>query len=126
MAVPNGICVVFHANASHSDMLPKILGAQMPAKPRRSISCASSMVRRRRDGTATRLTAGMAEDMAAPGEVSAGQTADRALAMVRRACWYSGMERKFDCLIVGAGIIGLAHALAAARQGLRVGVLERE
>jgi FAD dependent oxidoreductase TIGR03364 len=37
-----------------------------------------------------------------------------------------GMEREFDCLIVGAGIIGLAHALAAARQGLRVGVLERE
>jgi FAD dependent oxidoreductase TIGR03364 len=36
------------------------------------------------------------------------------------------MERQFDCLIVGAGIIGLAHALAAARQGLRVGVLERE
>jgi FAD dependent oxidoreductase TIGR03364 len=36
------------------------------------------------------------------------------------------MERTFDCLIVGAGIIGLAHALAAARQGLRVGVLERE
>ncbi len=36
------------------------------------------------------------------------------------------MQRKFDCLIVGAGIIGLAHALAAARRGLRVGVLERE
>jgi len=36
------------------------------------------------------------------------------------------MQREFDCLIVGAGIIGLAHALAAARQGLRVGVLERE
>ena len=38
----------------------------------------------------------------------------------------SGMERAFDCLIVGAGIIGLAHALAAARRGLRVGVLDRE
>jgi FAD dependent oxidoreductase TIGR03364 len=36
------------------------------------------------------------------------------------------MQRQFDCLIVGAGIIGLAHALAASRQGLRVGVLERE
>jgi FAD dependent oxidoreductase TIGR03364 len=36
------------------------------------------------------------------------------------------MERQFDCLVVGAGIIGLAHALAASRQGLRVGVLERE
>jgi FAD dependent oxidoreductase TIGR03364 len=37
-----------------------------------------------------------------------------------------GMEGAFDCLVVGAGIIGLAHALAAARQGLRVGVLERQ
>jgi FAD dependent oxidoreductase TIGR03364 len=36
------------------------------------------------------------------------------------------MQREFDCLIVGAGIIGLAHALAAAQRGLRVGVLERE
>src|ERR1035441_8727028 len=41
-------------------------------------------------------------------------------------CWDWGMEREFDCLVVGAGIIGLAHALAAARLGLRVGVLERE
>jgi D-hydroxyproline dehydrogenase subunit beta len=41
-------------------------------------------------------------------------------------CCYDSMEREFDCLIVGAGIIGLAHALAAARAGLRVGVLERE
>ena len=29
------------------------------------------------------------------------------------------MSRDFDCLIVGAGIIGLAHALAASRHGLR-------
>jgi FAD dependent oxidoreductase TIGR03364 len=36
------------------------------------------------------------------------------------------MQRAFDCLVVGGGIIGLAHALAAARQGLRVCVLERE
>ena len=36
------------------------------------------------------------------------------------------MDRHFDCLIVGAGIIGLAHALAAARQGLRVAMLDRE
>lgn len=36
------------------------------------------------------------------------------------------MQRQFDCLIVGAGILGLAHAWAAAQQGLRVGVLERD
>jgi FAD dependent oxidoreductase TIGR03364 len=35
-------------------------------------------------------------------------------------------NRHFDCLIVGAGIIGLAHALAARRLGLRVAVLDRE
>lgn len=32
----------------------------------------------------------------------------------------------YDCLIVGRGIVGLAHALAAARHGLRVAVLDRE
>ncbi len=32
----------------------------------------------------------------------------------------------FDCLIVGRGLLGLAHALAAARQGLRVAVIDRE
>jgi glycine/D-amino acid oxidase-like deaminating enzyme len=32
---------------------------------------------------------------------------------------------RFDVVIVGAGIVGLAHALAAARRGLSVIVLER-
>ena len=32
----------------------------------------------------------------------------------------------FDCLIVGRGIVGLAHALAAVRQGLRTAVIDRE
>jgi FAD dependent oxidoreductase TIGR03364 len=32
----------------------------------------------------------------------------------------------FDLVVVGAGILGLAHALAAARRGLRVAVLERD
>lgn len=35
-------------------------------------------------------------------------------------------ERQFDIAIVGAGIAGLAHALAAARQGQRVAVFERD
>lgn len=32
----------------------------------------------------------------------------------------------FDLAVVGAGIVGLAHALAAARAGLRVAVVDRE
>jgi FAD dependent oxidoreductase TIGR03364 len=35
-------------------------------------------------------------------------------------------ENHYDCVIVGAGILGLAHALAAVRRGLRVAVLDRE
>lgn len=36
------------------------------------------------------------------------------------------VERSFDLAIVGAGIVGLAHALAAARRGLKVVVLDRD
>lgn len=32
----------------------------------------------------------------------------------------------FDLVVVGAGIVGLAHALAGAKRGLRVAVLERD
>ena len=31
----------------------------------------------------------------------------------------------FDCLVVGRGIVGLAHALAAAQAALRVAVIDR-
>ena len=36
------------------------------------------------------------------------------------------MDTSFDLLVVGRGIVGLGHALAGARAGLRVAVLDRE
>eukprot|EP01037_Dinobryon_pediforme_P009356 gene9356-9436_t len=36
------------------------------------------------------------------------------------------MTHHFDCLIVGAGIVGLAHALAAKRAGLKTAVIDRD
>lgn len=36
------------------------------------------------------------------------------------------MAEEFDLAIVGAGIVGLAHALAAVRRGLRVVVIDRD
>ena len=36
------------------------------------------------------------------------------------------MKQEFDLLVIGAGIIGLAHALHAARRGLKVAVLDRD
>ncbi len=38
----------------------------------------------------------------------------------------SGMTNGFDVVVVGAGIVGLAHALAARRKGLSVAVIDRE
>ena len=36
------------------------------------------------------------------------------------------MEQQFDLAVVGAGVVGLAHALAAARLGKRVVVIDRD
>lgn len=36
------------------------------------------------------------------------------------------MEQKFDLAVVGAGVVGLAHALAAARLGKTVAVIDRD
>lgn len=36
------------------------------------------------------------------------------------------MQSHFDLIVVGAGIVGLAHALAGARRGWRVAVVERD
>lgn len=36
------------------------------------------------------------------------------------------MDRHCDLIVVGAGIVGLAHALAAVRRGLRVTVIDRD
>lgn len=36
------------------------------------------------------------------------------------------MSKTYDLLVVGAGIVGLAHAYAAAKRGLKVVVLERD
>src|SRR5580704_11961915 len=106
------MCVVFQASASHSDMLAKMLGAQMPVKSRRSISCASSMVRRRRDGTATRLMAGSGDGMAGPRSWDAcGVIRDPREAEKRCAAFPPhgpvlgcGMQRVLFCLVVGIGI----------------------
>src|ERR1700749_3555608 len=38
----------------------------------------------------------------------------------------SRVERKFDLAVVGAGIVGLAHAYAAAQLGKRVIVIDRD
>ena len=35
-------------------------------------------------------------------------------------------DTPYDIVIVGAGIVGLGHALAALRHGLRVAVIDRE
>jgi D-hydroxyproline dehydrogenase subunit beta len=42
---------------------------------------------------------------------------------------FSGTDRgrsRFDLAVIGAGIVGLGHALAAARQGLKVVVIDRD
>src|SRR5271166_3245686 len=41
-------------------------------------------------------------------------------------CFVPSSPRSFEVAIVGAGICGLAHALAAARRGKRVVVVDRD
>ena len=38
----------------------------------------------------------------------------------------SDVTQRFDLAVVGAGILGLAHALAAVRRGLSVVVIDRD
>ena len=47
---------------------------------------------------------------------------------IRRVLYAARMRsgENFDVLVVGAGILGLAHALAAVRHGLRVCVIDRD
>src|SRR6187397_2099182 len=58
MLVPNGISRVACATSWHRATPSPKLGQYRPEKPRRSISVASSTVRRRRPGTAAKLRAG--------------------------------------------------------------------
>src|SRR5258708_14817844 len=39
---------------------------------------------------------------------------------------YHRVVASFDLIVVGAGIVGPAHALAASRRGLKVAVVERD
>src|ERR1700724_3090887 len=55
-------------------------------------------------------------------KISAWRVSPRASGMPRR----SPFSGRYDLAVVGAGIIGLATALAAARRGLRVVVVDRD
>ena len=70
---------------------------------------------------------GVAPSRGALGALAAGagrDGADGRLAAARGLGHGAGMA--WDLAVVGAGVVGLAHALAAARRGLRVVVLERD